>query len=217
MKNIALVNDREDQRETLADLMRLGLENEEWTIIDIEPFRNVNKYASWVLEEQVTVLILDERLDEAALSDGSNVDYRGHDVAELLTESHKDLPIFSLTNYKDDKGLKESLSHFHFIIDIRNFEEDLDNHLNNIKKQGDDFYSRNKKRLSRLSQLAEKVAVGNFSNKDLEELKALQTLLSIPHLPLVDISREDIIRRLENINKQIEGLIDKAEKEMGGD
>ena len=65
MPTIGVVDDRKDQRELLVGQIRHHLRNySEWEALETPPFEDINDYPSWISENNISVLILDERLHE---------------------------------------------------------------------------------------------------------------------------------------------------------
>ncbi len=198
MKNIGLIDDKDKSRRAFMLKINLELEKlyEGWKIIDNKPFKDAEKYRRWIIENKISILIIDERLDEESLDDGTYVSYFGSDLVKELRKSFKDIPIYCITNIEITEQLKNSLSYFNLILSRTKFDEDMENYLNSFIKSGTSFYSEFINELSRLGELSEKIATGKAKQKDRNEIQALQTKLIIPHLTEELVNRESYLDEL---------------------
>jgi hypothetical protein len=213
MKTIAIIDDKDAARKSFARQITNALERlyPDWKVIDRKPFLNPKEYPQWIIENEISILILDEQLDGEAVEDGKNVDYNGHDLVKELRFRFKDLPVYSITSYAVNEDLRKSLTYFNLILSMRDFDEDPDNYINLFVRSGINFYNEYQKELGRLGELSEKIATGEAKETDLLEIQSLQTRLLIPHLTEELASREIYLNELEKKIKEIklmqEGLI----------
>lgn len=218
MKNIGLIDDKDAQRRAFMLKLNLKLETlySGWKVIDSNPFKDFDSYRQWILENEISILIIDERLDEEKLDDGSYANYFGSDLVKYLRNYFKDIPIYCITNIEITEHLKEALSYFNLILSRNKFDEDIDNYLNSFIKSGISFYTEFKTELGRLGELSELIATGKPTEKDILEIQSLQTKLVIPHLTEEIVSRENYLAELEKMIEKIksmqENLIDQYNK-----
>ena len=210
MKNIGLIDDKDKSRR--AFMLKLNLELEKsyvgWKVIDSKPFQDPETYRQWISENKISVLIIDQRLDEEKLDDGSYVKYFGSDLVKILRIYFKDIPIYCITNIEITEHLKNALSYFNLILGRKKFDDDLDNYLNSFIKSGISFYTEFKEELARLGDLSEKIAIGEATEGDIEEIHALQTRLIIPHLSEELMSREHYLDELAKKIAEIKAMQD---------
>ncbi|MCX2485070.1 hypothetical protein [Pedobacter sp. MR2016-24] len=208
MKNIGLIDDKDEARRAFKLKLDLVLEISYpgWQIIDTKPFADKESYRSWILENEISVLITDERLDEGPLVGGGFADYFGSDLVVFLRNYFKDLPIFCLTNVEITDQLKASLSYFNLILGKSKFDSDLDNYLNLFVKSGISFYTEFNNELSRLGELSEKYALGDATEPEKSELHTIQTRLTLPHLSEELKSREEYLILLERKIEEIKDM-----------
>ena len=94
MMTIAVVDDREVDRRNARNRIRRMLEgidtDDVWRVVAVPPLPTVSTYPSWIAEEDVVVLLIDQRLDEQG---GDTVDYTGHDILNLVHPRMYDLPV----------------------------------------------------------------------------------------------------------------------------
>lgn len=219
MKNIGLIDDKDASR--IAFMRKLNLKLEEhypgWKIFESKPFKDIGNYRQWILENEISIMIIDERLDEEKLEDGSNVKYFGSDLVIELRKYFKDIPIYCLTNVEITEKLKKSLSYFNLILSRSKFDADIDNYLNLFIKSGLYFYAEFEKELSRLGELSEKIALQVLTEEESVELQALQTRLVIPHYTEDLINREKYLEELEaqimELQKQQTSLMEYLNKD----
>ena len=208
MKNIGLIDDKDKSRR--AFMLKLNLKLEElypdWKVIDSKPFKDTKDYRQWILENEISLLILDERLDEEKLDDGSYVKDFGSDLVKDLRNHFKDIPIYCITNIEITEHLKNALPYFNLILSRKKFDDEIENYLNSFIKSGISFYSEFQKELGRLGELSEKIAKGEATDKDMSEIQSLQMKLLIPHLTEELISRENYLNELEKKIEEIKSM-----------
>lgn len=208
MKNIGLIDDKDNQRR--AFMLKINLKLEElypdWRIIDSKPFKEIETYRQWILENEISVLIVDERLDEERLDDGSYVEYFGSDLVKELRVYLKDFPIFCITNIEITEKLKKALEYFNLTLSRRNFDDEIDNYLNLFIKSGISFYSEFQRELGRIGELSEIIAKGDSTDRDRLEIQSLQTRLLIPHLTEDIKNRENYLIELEKKISEIKAM-----------
>lgn len=207
MKTIAVIDDRDSQRNSLVIAINNSLEKlyPDWKIIDDKPFNDLAIYRSWILENEISVLIIDERLNEEKGVDGNFAGYLGHEMVKYLREYFKNLPVFMITNYPPEEELDETMKDFNLIIQREDFINDADKFTNLFVVSGQNFYHEYTTQLERLSLLAEKIAKGTATDREIEEIKGLRTSLSLPHFS------DDIVDR-EHYLKDFEGTITKMKE-----
>ena len=210
MKNIGLIDDKDVSRRAFMLKIKLMLDkfHDGWSIIDSKPFKDKETYRQWILENEISVLITDERLEDEPLDDGTHVDYFGSDLVVELRKNFKDIPIYCITNIEVTEKLKNALSYFNLILSKKSFDDGKENYLNLFVKSGESFYKEYEKELLRVGELSEKIANGTAEKEEYGELKALQTRLLIPHVSGDLSSREDHINKME---KALENLVLKHE------
>jgi hypothetical protein len=204
MKTIAIIDDKEASLKSFKRQMENALERlyPDWKVIARKPFLHTNEYPSWILENEISVLIIDEQLGGESI-ENEFADYDGHELVKELRNNFKDLPIYSITSVAIGDELKQSLKYFNLILSTSDFDEDTDNYINLFVKSGINFYNEFQKELEKIGELSEKIARGNASDADLKEIQALQTRLLIPHWSEELKSRESYLTELE---KKIEDV-----------
>jgi hypothetical protein len=205
MKNIGLIDDKDKSRRAFMLKLKLKLEENypSWSILDSKPLKEKEDYKQWILENDISILIVDERLDEERLDDGSYVNYFGSDLVKELRTYFKDFPIYCITNVEITEKLNQTLHYFNLILSRQKFDDDIDNYLNSFIRSGISFYTEFKKELSRLGELSNIIANGEETPENIDEIQSLQTKLILPHIVEDIKSREEYLEKLEN---QIESI-----------
>lgn len=213
MSRIGLVDDREKSRESYKLLLEFPLissDNKDWEIIDIEPFNSLEDYVSWILEDEISVLIIDEKLNEAKF--GSKL---GHEVVEYLRERFKDLPIYGVTAFEREKDLNTSYKNYNLIISKSDLESKRDEYVNLFLKTGEDFFKNYQLKIRELSLLSEKIASGNYDSKDVDKVNTLQTYLSIPNTSAELYSKQEWLNELKVKLDSFDQLLKRIDNELG--
>lgn len=220
MAVIGIIDDREDIRTTLKRKIDLSIkkQNLPWITLDISPFAEMKHYISWLKENEVSVLILDERLQEGSHT-AENVTYNGSKLIEFIRESLPEFPVFAITNYPKDPDLQQKFPLFDEILGRDEFFKKADEYTIRFTRAGQRFLDTYNSQLTRVSELSKKIALGTADENDLKELEALQEYLNIPFASLIFTNREEWLKlyeekmkELSDISKNIKTFIDKNKK-----
>lgn len=214
MKNIGLIDDNSSFRLANKRAFEIILTNEHkgWKIIDSEPFKEFDDCRSWILEEDISVLILDERLNDRSLSDGSHVDYYGSDLVKYLRNYFKDFPIFCVTAVALTEELKASLPFFNMIISSDELDSYESNYINLFVKSGTSFYKENEKELARLNELSKQMVDGKINKTEEREIKAIQAKLLLPHFFDNLSSKDEHLEKMEDELSQMVSMQEDLKK-----
>lgn len=211
MPKIGLVDDRTKSRESyklLIEYPLLLMKKKDWEIIDIAPFNEIEEYHQWILENDISVLVIDEKLNE-----GLTINYLGHDVVSFLRQRFKSLPIYGVTQFARDEDLNKNYKNYTLIIKKSEFEDKREEYVNLFINTGSNFFDENKNRMHEVSELSEKIASGKFNSEDVQKLNSLQTYLSIPHTTENFSSKEMWLNELKMKLDIFSELIDEIEKD----
>lgn len=174
MPNIAIIDDRKEHRETLKAILDTQL-IEGWISIDISPLSRLEDYPSWITENEVSVILLDERLDEQIEAETVIADYRGHDLIDFVRGRFPTLPIYVITSYPNDDDLKERFKDVEEILPRDKFSEKAEDYVPRILRAGQKFLETFQEELAELSDKASKIAKGEATKEDIEKAKAIRT------------------------------------------
>lgn len=213
MPTIGIIDDRSKQRETLKRSLDLEL-LEGWNSIDEDPLPRLEDYPRWLMENDICVLLLDEKLHEQV-----SVDYDGHDVVNFLRRKLPTLPIFVITAYSTEDELLKSSKDVEDIISKREFPKNANRYVSRIIRSAQRFLESFQKELSELAKLSKKIAQGKSNKRDKEKVEAIQNKISLafPYDALASRSEwlsefESKLKDLEKMRKDIGNYLKKSKK-----
>ena len=204
MATIGIVDDREQDRRLIAEIISLGTAEDGWDIVDNAPLPSLLDYPTWITENEISVLVIDEIFD--ALINGKAVKYQGHDIISFVRERMPSLPIFVITAYQNEDLLRARYKHVEEIIPRIDFSKKPEDFIPRIIRSAQNFLSVYEAELNELSDFAQKAALGtDIDSAELSRVEAIRQHLGIA-FPIESIS---------NINdwiKEASDLADKLEK-----
>jgi hypothetical protein len=212
MAKIAIVDDNKDQRGTYAIRLKQFLKelNSDIQVIDIFPFEKPSDYYGFIDAENISAIIVDEKLHNDSQPDKPPVGYNGSDLVMYIRERYKYIPFFTLTNFPEDQVLQEKINEYDYIFSKKEFTI---KQVEIIQRACQRYLAENQKELSMYDDLTRKIASGKAEGDDIEKLKALQQKLQIP----LSTDLKDREEWLNEYEKQIAALGDiktKLEKKL---
>lgn len=183
MDTIAIVDDREEMRGTVAKLIALELAElkVEWQVVESAPLANINDYVAWLEGNDVCVLVLDENLSEEHANGGTAVDYAGHAVASMLRKQKPDLPQFIVTSVNGNEDLDASGADLEDIIARTDFNNNSRKYVQRMVRAGQSFVQRYESDLAELTRIAEAVVADSASPQDLTAANAIRAKLQLAY------------------------------------
>jgi hypothetical protein len=208
---IAIVDDRQEMRETVAKIIKLDLAELQldWNVISCAPLPNVNDYLAWVQENDVCVLVLDENLSEEHAHGSDAVSYPGHAVASLLRKQKPDLPQFIVTSVAASQDLDASGADLEDIIARRDFVENSSKYVQRMVRAGQSFVGRYEDDLAELTRIADAVVNENVSQADLNAAGAIRAKLQMAYDIEEIRTLQNWLIRAEEATKALEGSLEK--------
>lgn len=216
MPKITIVDDRKDFRTTLKrKIEAFFIKNKlnDWEVIDIPPFQSKGEYSPWIFENEVVVLILDERLQEN-IEEKESVSYKGSELIEEIRLHLKEFPVYAITSYSRDPDLQSKFPLFDEILDRDSFYNKADEYITRFIRAGQRYIQSHNKILARVSELSQKVAISMATDEEVSELMSLQEGLNLSSTVIID--REAWLRKyqgkldeLEKLSLQIEDFLKK--------
>lgn len=180
MDAIAVVDDRTEQRSTVVKYIIRGLKSLEvdWSVIGIPPLEDIEDYAGWISENDVRVLVLDEKLSEEMTGDVA-VDYSGHDVAIKLRKQIPDLPQLIITAVVDSDDFADSAEldgagELDAVVGRNEFITHSATHVERMVRMGMTYVSRHEADLAEMTRISEKLIKGSLTEDDRVRLDALR-------------------------------------------
>lgn len=211
MPTIAIVDD--DTR--LRNLDVNGLSRtlpKGWSAIGTAPFQHLSDYPSWIAENDVAVLLVDEELGNRSISPVGHVRYKGHDVVKSLRTRNKTLPIYFLTDYPNNPPVKAQESAVEDTFEKGRFRRDRAGHVKKLMRRGKDYFNSVKDQLADLNTLSLKIAKGEATAKQKNDAKAIQTSLELPLLTETFNTRSEWLEEYEQKVKEFEKLRKEVQK-----
>lgn len=207
---IGLIDDVRGFAESVVNNVSMWLESQkinETTIVYHYPDKDINDSISWIVNEPVSVLILDERL---GINQESQVDYKGHDLVQLVRSRIPDLPIYILTDFQNDDCLVNTQDSIEFIISKDKFlSEQMNVWFNRFMRSGNRFYQNRKEVFCELTMLAEKIAIGEADDDDKQRIASLREEICIAHWSETLNNKSSLLNELNEVNQKAYNLITK--------
>jgi CheY-like chemotaxis protein len=218
VKTIAVVDDRVVDREYVVEALNDAIVSErlnnEWKVIESDPLVDTDEYATWINDNRIDILIIDERLFESSTS-LRMPGYLGSDVVQQLRQTHKKLPILGISADTNTKEFNEKFGLFDDIIVRDKLTQDPVAYLKRFTRKAENFLEDNREDLAELSILSEKIATGDATDEDIQKARSIQEALSIPLTVSSIIKRQEWINeytrqveKLETIQQKIEQAIE---------
>ena len=181
------------------------------TVIAQFPFQDIEQYFEFIENNEVCVLILDERLNDESDPQTGPVNYMGNELVTELRKRLKDFPIFMVTTYTPDDDLLAKFSQFEYILtrqEITEDEEGGNKFVPIIVRSGQRYLDSNNKELSEFNELSKLVAAGNKDPETISRLEALQVKLELPTIGFNDRKvwlneYESHIQNLETLKQEL--------------
>lgn len=195
MANIAIVDDREDLRETLKNLIE-PLLPKKWGCVSMYPLDDLPQYIALLMdpEQEIAALVLDEKLHEAASAKRTNVSYSGTELAKFIRKHRPEFPIYLITSFaKDLKPENDGL--FEELLGREEFQNQSSTHVKRMVRAGSRFTETFQKELGELSTKATLLAKGRATKQDIDSIKAIREKLEIA-FPL-----EELTSRAERLSE----------------
>lgn len=209
MPTIGIVDDETRSRKLDVDALNLNLPKG-WKAIGTAPFEHLGDYPSWIAENNVAVLLLDQELGRQSSSPTGHVRYKGHNVVKTLRARNKTLPIYFLTNYGDQAAVEEQIPAVEGIFDKKLFRRRRADFIKRMTRRGKDYFKSVKDQLAELNDLSVKIAKGEATAQERRNAKALQTNLELPLLTESFNTRSEWLAEYEQKVEQL----DKLQKEV---
>ena len=214
MPTIGIIDDDVKSRDSDVLSLNTHLSDKGWTAIGEHPLPNLKDYPSWIGENGISVLLIDQKLSGKATATSGHVDYEGADVVELLRQGNKTLPIYFLTNHKGDASVIQQFANVEEIIAKSDFKKNRLGWIDRFTRKGKEYFDSVKDQLTQLNDLSLKIAKGNATEKDKENAKAIQTKLELPLMtePCGDRSEwleryEGKVEEFDNLRREIENYL----------
>lgn len=182
MASIAIIDDNPGHSGTVQNNIELGLLdlNSDLTVITSLPFKNPDDYFAYLIENEVVVLILDEKLNDLPVDDSGPVGYKGSELISYLRLRLPEFPIYALTVIPAEGDLNEKHSEYEDIISRDDFYTNANKYVPKFWRAAKNYLKENANDLSSYNEITQLVAGGNNDPEILKKLQALQLKLELP-------------------------------------
>jgi len=211
MSTILIVDDRATERQTIVDLVRYSLpEGSTWTARGIAPLVTIDEYRTFITEEDVSVIVLDEKLQEQVSElTGEAVTYNGHELVNFLRPRFPDLPIFVVTAYDEEDDLQSAASDVESILSRNEFNKSPEIHTARMIRSGHRFAEALQSDLNLVSEISHKLAVGKATDEEIKKMTSIREKLSLP-FPSSDLTHaKDLVPHAEKLIHEARALLAK--------
>lgn len=216
MSQIAIIDDNPEQSGTLKKFLQhyLNRFGSDLIVIDQYPFANIELYFDFIHENDVCVLILDEKLNDQATPEGGPVSYKGNELVSELRKKLKDFPIFMVTTFSTEAELVAKTSEFEYILSRAEITQDDDGYkyVPIIIRSAQRYLDSNNEELSEFNKLTKRVAAGDRDPEIVKRLEALQVKLELPSTGFDD--RKIWLDEYEDHIKELEVLKNDLQKKL---
>lgn len=207
MPTIAIVDD--DPRSRDSDVRSLNThlpKDKGWAAIAIHPFPHLKDYPSWIAENEIAVLLVDEKLGGRAADASKHVNYEGHDLIKSLRRNNKTLPLYFLTNFAGNTPVTQRFADVEDIISKNEFKKNRAKYVARFTRKGGEYFKSFRNQLAQLNDLSLKIAKGEATAEDKKNAKAIQLNLELPHIIEPSDDRSEWLEKYEDKVKEFEGL-----------
>jgi len=206
---IAVVDDRQDMRESVAERIKLGLEDLklDWEVIAEEPLETIEDYPAWISENEVSVLVLDEKLGDEIGSRGAATSYTGHEVAAALRERIPELPQMIITSIKNSDEL-EGAAELDAIVQRSEFDKHWRTHVERMVRLATRFVDRNEADLAELTALTNRVVHETASEEDIARLNALREKFQLGVNQSEIVTLRKLLSDADGVKQRLQHVLD---------
>jgi len=223
MPAIGIVDDDAKSMESDGRSLNTHLRSKGWTAIGVHPLPHLKDYPSWIGENEIAVLLIDEKLGGKSKVIGGHVKYKGHDLVKWLRRGNKTLPLYFLTNYGGESPVTQRFADVEDIIDKKDFKRNRVRWIDRFTRKGKEYFNSVKEQLAQLNDLSLKIAKGEATDEDKQNAKAIQTNLEIP-LTIESCSDrsewveqyEEKVREFDDLRKEIETYLKQKNRKKKG-
>ncbi|KOB49606.1 hypothetical protein AE932_11335 [Xanthomonas arboricola] len=193
-------------------MIKRELRGTNWDVIDIAPFEELQEYPAWLRENEVTVMVLDERLNEIAVDSESAVSYAGHNLAVFLRNIIPDLPQFIVTNVPDTPELGEAAGTLDGIIQRADFRNKVSVYVERMVRAGLSFSERFKSELHALDEISQAVVLGTATDSQLSTLGSLRGKIQFETLLTEGVKLAESTEQLEDLCNRLERTLEDLQR-----
>ncbi|MBP9759133.1 hypothetical protein KBD45_05545 [Candidatus Dojkabacteria bacterium] len=182
MSTLLIIDDDPSQRELLKSRFELYIQtnNLAWDLMAIAPPTNFDSIRNLILEEDVSVLITDERLNE--VQEDTQCNYTGHHLVTALRSNFKSLPIFIISTYQTDTiESREESGDWDYVINRNTFNttDSAKREVKRILRSAQRYSEENESQLVELGEISKKIIQNEASDEERSRIAAIRQTLDI--------------------------------------
>lgn len=214
MPAIGLVDDRQEIRETTTEQIKMALPNK-WECIDTDPFPEMRDYNAWITENNISVLVLDQRLNEQGSRSQTRVSYKGHKLVDYLRQHFPTIPIYIVSTYiEDEDDIKRRFSQVEELILRQDFTRSYKQYVPRMVRAAQQYINSLEDDLSSLAKLSKLSATGAATPKNLNRLNAIRQKLNLAFPSAEYMNNQALLSELSETLKKMQGLKSKIQKHL---
>jgi hypothetical protein len=206
---IAVVDDRKNMRESVAELIKLELEDMDlqWEVIADEPLTSIDAYSAWITDNDISLLVLDEKLGEEIGASGVAATYTGHEVAAVLREQLPELPQLIITSVKNSDEL-EGAAELDAVVQRDEFNKHSRVHVERMVRLATRFVDRNEAELAELTSLSQKVVDQTAGTDDIARLNAIREKVQMAVKGEDVVLLRQVLTEAEAVRDRLQGVLE---------
>ncbi len=204
MPAIAVIDDRQSDRETISKVIQSLMKEpgkEGWIVIADDPPSDEREIVAWLDEHDAVVLVADWRLNEGAKG-ARVVNYEASALVREIRQRRPAFPIWIVTGYKNE--VMDYLKDVENIVDRREFMQNAEVLVSQMVRAGQRRHEQQREQFRRFDELAQKVAKGEATVKEKDELRGLQGFVQAELQGVVNL--DGAIGQIEQLLDEAEGL-----------
>ena len=219
MPTIGVIDDRQEVRSLAKSRLERALgtvaPQDGWEVVTSPPLGALEDYAGWLSENDVAVLLLDQRLDE---SHEMERPYSGSDILNIVHPRMFDLPVYYFTA-APDATVEAGATRVRAVLDQQEFFDNTNPWVEEFVREGTRYEQQLARKLSRLGELSERAATGEAQPEELEEATSLRQELQLPFesssatKERTDANRAELLEALEQQIAALERLANQLERD----
>lgn len=211
MATILFIDDRAVERNKIQKTAEHFIpDGADWTVNSIDPLAHIEDYPTHIVENDIAVLVVDEKLHEqASETTGIAVEYDGHDLVKYLRPRFPELPIFIVTAHAEEDDVQNAATDVEGIITRRDFTKSPQIHTARMIRSGQRFSTAMAHEMSLMASISEKIAIGTATEAEVEQLNAIREKLSLPYPEPAPVYAKDLIPKAEQLISDAQALLNK--------
>lgn len=206
---VGIIDDSSTLAESISRIFDLWFEKSgitNATAVYSLPNVDIEANITWIVNEDVCVLVLDEKL---MVGQEGSVTYAGHELVERIRRRIPDMPIFILTGFSVEESLKNSESSIEYILSRNDFTDNAqerDKWISRIVRAGNRFFNSRQNLLSELTTLAKKIAQGTANSAESQRIAEIREQIGIAHWSESLTSKYGQVVELDELCKKADEL-----------